>query len=108
MRVTKYVKSDGENWIVCKLRCSAHVAYARLDSLMRQNGWIRWQEVKTRFDILRKKLAKANPIKYPNWREVQIPMRAAKLADIPKQISAENLEKIDDRSTTANDTATTS
>jgi hypothetical protein len=42
MRVTKYVRSDGESWMLVKLRCSAHVSYHRFDNLMQANGWVHW------------------------------------------------------------------
>lgn len=93
MRVTKYVKSDGESWLLCKIRCSAHVAYERLDALMLQNGWVRWNLLHAKFNELKKRIARDNPVRYPNWKEVEIPMRSAKLTDLPAQIMEENKNK---------------
>lgn len=90
MRLTKYVKSDGESWIMIKIRGSAHVSYTRLNALMRENGWIPFRLVKNKFDMLRKKLALTDPIKYPNWKQIEIPMKKGTRADLPAQIRAEN------------------
>lgn len=93
MRVTKYLKSDGESWLVCKIRCSAHVSYERLNKLMLDNGWVRWHLLRDKFTELKKKIARDNPIKYPNWKEVKIPMLSAGMKDLPAQIAAENEKK---------------
>lgn len=90
MRVTRYVRSDGENWIAANIRCSAHVAYQRLDALMLANGWIRWNKLRDRFNSLKQRIARENPTKYPNWKEVKIPMVRAGLKDLPAAIAAEN------------------
>lgn len=93
MRVTKYVKSDGENWMMLKLRCSAQVSYDRLDKVMRANGWIHWSTVKDKFDALKKRLARQDSVKYPNWKAVVIPMVKAGIKDLPTEIRAENEAK---------------
>lgn len=93
MRVTKYVKSDGENWMLLKIRCSAHVSYDRLNRLLRTDGWVPWRLVKHKFDALKKKLAATNPTKFPNWKQIEIPMRVAGMKDVPQQIRSENEQK---------------
>lgn len=86
MRLTKYCKSDGEGWMVIRIRCAKTVSYDRLNKLMAQNGWVRWSLLRDRFNELKKKCAKTDPIKFPNWKEVVIPMRAATRADMPSGI----------------------
>lgn len=95
MRVTRYVRSDGENWMVVNIRCSAHVSQTRLDRLMLANGWVRWNVLRSKFNELKKKIAAANPTKYPNWKEVKIPMVRAGLKDLPAVIAAENEIKLE-------------
>lgn len=80
--------------MLLQIRCSAHVSYRRLDALLNQNGWIRWSRVKPHFDKLRKKIAAGDPIKYPNWKEVKIPMVRAGKKDLPAPIQAENEAKL--------------
>lgn len=94
MRVTRYVRADTEgNWMAINIRCSCHVSYDRLNRLMRQNGWIRWKEVRDYFNKLRKKISAADPIKYPNWKEVKIPMLKGGIKDLPPLIQQENENK---------------
>src|SRR5712664_1618680 len=96
MRVTKFVRSDGENWQMVRIRASAQCPLRLLYAAMEKNGWIRWSRFRTRLNILKKKVAAGNPTKYPNWKEVRIPMMAASLKDLPEQfnkhITLENLE----------------
>lgn len=105
MRVTKYVKSDGENWIVIRIRCSAHVSYYKLDRVMRANGWIHWSGVRDRMNVLKKKIAKSNPVKYPNWKEVKVPMIAGKRSDLPQMVANESTIHLVDGDEPAKDAA---
>lgn len=99
--------------MMIKLRCSRRVAYSRLDELMLKNGWVHWSYVKSKFDELRKQLAAQNPIKYPDWKQVPIPMHKAGVKDLPAPVQAENEQKNitlentpDERQFTPRDTAT--
>lgn len=89
MRVTKYVKSDGQNWIMIRVRCSVTVSYDKLDKMMIQNGWVRFDKLRENFNEIKKKLAAADPVKYPNWKAVKIPMRAGSKDDLPAGIHKE-------------------
>lgn len=86
MRVTKYARSDGQNWIVARIRHSPHLASAQLDTMMRMNGWVRWNLLRERFNELKQRIAQGAPTKFPNWKEVKIPMFSAKLDDLPAGI----------------------
>jgi len=94
MRVTKYVRADGENWQMLKIRCSAHVSYDRLDKALLQAGWVHWSgKIKSYFDKMRKKVAASNPVKFPNWKQVQIEFGKPNLQSLPKAIQEENEKK---------------
>lgn len=86
MRVTKYLRSDGENWVVARIRHSPHLMSGRLDDLLAKNGWIKWDRLRERFNKLKKRVAKSNPTKFPNWKEVKIPTRTAVLTELPAGI----------------------
>lgn len=90
MRLTKYVKSDGENWMMIKIRCSAHCSYDRLNKLMLDNGWVRWDDLKAKFDKIKKRLAATDPVKFPNWKQVVVPMIRGTKKDLPMLVQAEN------------------
>lgn len=94
MRLTKYLRSDGESWMLLKIRCSSHVSYERLNDLMHKNGWVRWSELSAQFIRLKKQIAKSDPVKYPNWKEVKIPMTAAKKSDLPAPLKEEQDQKV--------------
>lgn len=85
MRVTKFVRSDGENWQMVRIRASAQCPLRLLYAAMEKNGWIRWSRFRTMLNILKKKVARSNPTKYPNWKEVKIPMASANINDLPAQ-----------------------
>jgi hypothetical protein len=86
MILCKYVKSDGENWIALRIRVAPTHSQARLDDVMRQNGWVRFSDLREKFNRLKQRVAKENPIKFPNWKEVKIPMKHGTKADLPMKI----------------------
>lgn len=93
MRLTKYVKSDGESWMMVKIRCSVQAAYSRLDALMLQNGWVHFSDLKEKFNRLKQRIARQDPVKYPDWKRVVIPMHKGKIADLPMEFQVENEKK---------------
>jgi hypothetical protein len=86
LRIKLYVRADGENWMVAKIRHSPMAASAKVDSIMYLNGWVPWTRLREKFNELKKRVAKGNPTKYPNWKQVEIPMRVAKLEELPPAV----------------------
>lgn len=84
MRVAKFVRSDGENWQLVRIRCSKTCSLDRLYQTMHANGWVRFNKFRNKIKIIKQKLAKQHP--GTNWKEMRIPMMAADFEQLPAEV----------------------